>query len=115
MLERNAWRSLTGKSRRFLDVLMIEHMRHGGKANGKLLAPRRQLEALGMSAHSISGAINEAVALGFVDVKRGTGRRASTYALTWLQLHDGTKATNRWQTPVGSADVQSLERTADVQ
>ena len=27
-----------------LDFLSIEHMNHGGKANGKLLAPRRQLE-----------------------------------------------------------------------
>jgi len=29
---------------------MIEHMRHGGKANGKLLAPRRQLEQFGIGS-----------------------------------------------------------------
>ena len=45
-----AWRSLSLNARRFVEFLMIEHMRHGGKANGKLLAPRRQLEQFGIGS-----------------------------------------------------------------
>ena len=42
-----------------LEFLMIEHMRHGGKRNGLLLAPRRQLVEAGIRPHDISGAIEE--------------------------------------------------------
>jgi hypothetical protein len=76
---------------------MIEHMGHGGMKNGQLLAPRRQLEAFGIGARYISGAIEEAFGAGLVDVKRGTGKRPNHYALTWLPLADGTPATNRWR------------------
>ena len=44
LLESDAWRGLGINARRFLDFLMIEHLRHGGKHNGYLLAPQRQLE-----------------------------------------------------------------------
>src|SRR5262245_44784376 len=81
LLRSEAWSSLSINARRFIDFLLIEHLDHGGKENGKLLAPRRQLENAGIGARYVSPAIEEAVLLGFVDVKRGTGRRASTYAL----------------------------------
>jgi hypothetical protein len=111
MVENGAWRSLTTNARRVIDFLMIEHMRHAGKENGALLAPRRQLVAFGIGTHFISEAIDEAVLMGFVDVKRGTGRRASTYALTWLPLRDGIDPTNRWRA-VASAKEHSLEMSA---
>lgn len=110
----DGWRSLTISGRRLLDFLMIEHMQHGGKENGGLLAPRRQLEAFGISSHLVSEAIAEVEKLGFVDVKRGEGRRPSTYALTWLPTGDGAEPSNRWRS-VATADQQSQEMTADVQ
>jgi len=73
---------------------MIEHMRHGGKANGKLLAPRRQLEQFGIGSHFISSAIEECEHIGLVNVRRGVGRRPSLYALTWLPLCDGSEPSN---------------------
>lgn len=109
-----AWRSLTISARRLLDFLMIEHMQHGGKENGGLLAPRRQLEAFGISSHLVSEAITEVETLGFVDVRRGEGRRPSTYALTWLPTGDGAEPSNRWRS-VTTAEEQSQEMTADQQ
>jgi hypothetical protein len=58
-------------------------MRHDGKENGRLLAPRRQLEAFGIGEHFVSRAIEEAERLGLVCVFRSiaitdsSGRRSS--------------------------------------
>jgi hypothetical protein len=96
LIASDAWRALNINARRFLDFLMIEHMRHGGKENGKLLAPRRQIQRFGIGARFVSGAIEEAERLGFVDCKRGVGRQPSLYALTWLPLANGTQPTKRY-------------------
>jgi hypothetical protein len=96
VLESSGWRSLGINARRFVDFLMIENMNKWGKENGHLLAPRRQLEEAGIGARHVSAAIGEAETCGFVDVKRGVGRRPSTYALTWLPLADGTEPSRRW-------------------
>ena len=53
---------------------MLEHMRHAGRKNGQLLAPRRQLEKAGIGAQHVSAAIEATVSRGLVLVKRGTGR-----------------------------------------
>jgi hypothetical protein len=97
LLESAAWRALGINALRLLFFLMIEHMRHGGKANGALVAPRRQLEQFGIGARHISPSIEEAVSLGLIDCKRGVGRRPSRYALTWIALGDGTGPSNRWR------------------
>jgi hypothetical protein len=111
MVASNAWKSLGINARRLIDFLILEWMSHAGKENGKLLAPRHQLEEFGIGARHISAAIDEVDSLGFVDIKRGTGRRASMYALTWLPLHDGTEPTDRWQS-VATSQGQSLEMTS---
>jgi hypothetical protein len=84
LIESAAWRALGINARRFIDFLMIEHMRHGGKANGALLAPREQLERFGIGARHVSAAIKQAENLRLVDCLRGVGRSPSVYALTWL-------------------------------
>jgi hypothetical protein len=89
LLISDAWRSFSINTRRFIDFLMIEHMRHGGKANGKLLAPRRQLEEFGIGARYISAAIEEALCSGFVNCRPGGGRQPNLYSLTWLPLGEG--------------------------
>jgi len=112
MLRSPHWQQLSINARRLVDFLLLENMDRAGKANGKLLAPRRQLAAFGIGTHYISNAIDEADESGFVDVKRGQGRIASTFALTWLPLFDGTEPTNRWQA-VASAKEHSLGMSAD--
>lgn len=84
LLESDAWRSAGINTRRFIDFLKREHMRHGGKENGKLKAPWRQLETYGIGARRIGEAITEAERLGLVEVHRHGMRTASTYTLTCL-------------------------------
>jgi hypothetical protein len=84
VLEGDAWRSLGINARRLLDFLMIEHMRHGGKCNGFLLAPQRQLYEFGVGAHFVTAAIDEVERGGLVTCERGVGKRPSYYGLTWL-------------------------------
>lgn len=91
LLESDAWRSLTINARRFLDFLMIEHMHHGGKANGRLIAPWRQLEQFGIGDHFISSAIEECQRVGLAFCRRGLGRAPSVYTLAWLPLANGDK------------------------
>ena len=97
LLSSDAWRSLTVSSRRFIDFLLLEHMRQGGRGNGRLKAPHRQLVAFGVGARFVTSHIREAEEFGLVDCYRGGMRVATTYALTWLPLHDGTPATNHWR------------------
>ena len=97
LLESEAWRSLSVNAWRLLNFLMIEHMKHGGKGNGRLLAPRRQLEMFGIGARHVSGAIEECERAGLVDCVRGVGRHPNVYSLTWLPLVGGAPASNRWR------------------
>lgn len=92
-----AWRGLSINARRFIDFLMLEWMSHAGKANGQLRAPHRQLEEFGIGARHIAAAIREAEEAGLVDCHRGGMRVATTYALAWLDLHDGSPASDRWK------------------
>src|SRR5690348_8134496 len=84
LLASKAWQSAGINTYRLLWFLMLEHIAKGGKCNGELVAPRKQLTNFGISEHCISYAITEAEDLGLVDVVRGTGRAPSRYALTWL-------------------------------
>ena len=69
-----------------------------GAENGKLLAPRRQLEKAGIGARHVSPAIEETRSRGLVLVKRAGGRRPNTYALAWLPLFHGSTPDRRWLT-----------------
>jgi len=100
-----AWRTAGINVRRFIDFLEIEQMQKGGRENGWLKAPRRQLEEHGISARHVSATIDSAIARGLVDRKRGQGRAPNTYALTWLPLGDGTPPSNRWQHYAEPAEV----------
>jgi hypothetical protein len=98
----DAWRSQGINVRRLIDFLLLEHMRHGGKRNGLLKAPYKQLVAFGLGSRHLANAIREAEDLGLVDrrtaeVKRGSVLEPTLYAITWLPLHDGSPASNRWQ------------------
>lgn len=115
LLDSAAFRSLSVNGWRFIRFLMVEHMRRGGKANGALLAPRRQLERSGgIGSHHVSPAIEECIQAGFVDCRRGVGRHPSTYVLTWLPFGDGSAPSNRWRAVV-TAEQQSLRMTAKQQ
>jgi hypothetical protein len=111
LVQSDAWRSAGINTRRFIDFLVLEHMAHGGKANGKLKATDRQLQSFGIGAHFVTGAIKEAEKLGLVDCHRGGMRVATTYTVTWLPLHDGTAASNRWRQHSPAVTIQTCSDT----
>jgi hypothetical protein len=106
VIESDAWRSLSINARRFVDFLMLEHMRRAGARNGKLLAPRRQLEPAGIGAQYVSAAIEEMTSRGLVLVKRGSGRQPNTYTLVWLPLSNESRPDRPW----ASQRVATYER-----
>jgi len=111
LLASDAWRSLSINARRFVDFLLIEHMGHGGKNNGKLKAPYKQLQAFGIGAHQATAAICEAEDLGVVDCHRGGMRVATLYAIGWLPQHDGRPAADRWRcycNPAAAPKIRNL-------
>ena len=112
LIQSEAWRSLGINARRLIDFLMIEHMRHWGKKNGLLLAPRQQLEQFGIGTRYISGAIEQAERLGLVDCRRGVGRSPSVYGLTWLPMSDGNQPSNRWRS-ITTPEPRSLQMTSE--
>jgi hypothetical protein len=97
LIDSLAWRTAGINAHKLLWFLMLEHMAKGGKANGNLLAPRKQLTTFGIGARHISPAITEANDLGLIDVVRGRGRAPNRYALTWLPLQGGGEPSNRWR------------------
>lgn len=97
LVQSDAWRTMSGKARKVIDFLLLEDMGKGGKHNGKLKAPFRQLIKYGIGSHHVADAIRECEERGLIDVQRGGMRIATTYALTWFPLHDGTPASDRWR------------------
>jgi hypothetical protein len=84
LLESDAWRSLGIKERRVIDFLMLEHLRHGGKDNGRLKAPHRQLLGLGLNRASVRTALANLEERGLIVCTRGGMRVATMFRLTWL-------------------------------
>jgi hypothetical protein len=98
-----------------IDFLLIEHMKHGGKANGKLVAPWSQLRKFGIGDHFIAAAIEHCERVGLIDCRRGVGRRPTVFALTWLPRCDSAPPSNRWQTYQTEIIAQSGVEPADQQ
>lgn len=117
LLESEAWRALSINGRRLIDRLMVDHMRHRGKANGSLLAPYDQLVKIGITRRLIGDTIEETTRLGLVECRRGYGRSPNRFALTWLPFQDGTEPSNRWksfETPaVVVPDKEPLQRVPE--
>jgi hypothetical protein len=87
VIDRMAAVPLSAAACRVLVFLMRELLRHGGKNNGQLKAPHRQLVEFGISASLVSSAIEELEVAGLVRCTR-KGRAASLFALTWLSHSD---------------------------
>ena len=96
LLESDAWQSLGINARRFVDFLLLDHMGHAGRENGRLKATYDQLVAFGITRRLIGAAIGQAEKAGLVDSSKGGMRVPTTYALTFYALPDGTPASNKW-------------------
>jgi hypothetical protein len=76
---------------RILAVIEIEHMRHGGVENGRLIVTRRQFEKRGIHKDAIAPALRALEALGFIEItERGVAGvgdhvQAHRFRLTYVQ------------------------------
>ena len=111
MLMSDGWRALSHAASMCLWRTLIEHTAHGGQENGNLAVTYDDFERYGVRRKSIKGALQELVALGWIDVissgraGQGIGRAPGRYALTWLPTVDGAAGTNRWKTIQTKADA----------
>jgi len=102
LLVSDALYRLSGNAWSLLRFLVIEHLRHGGKENGRLRAPYDQLVQFGITRRLIRPTIQEVVDRGLLTVERqgfaadGT-RLPSLYRLTFLPAY-GQPPTNEWRT-----------------
>lgn len=94
-LESGGWNDIGINGFRLMRFLWIEHCRHGGTANGYLVAPRDQLIAFGIGTRYVTDAIEQVERSGLVAVKQGKGRRPTTFTLTWLALGRPPKSNRR--------------------
>src|SRR5215510_11717185 len=91
------------------DPKQVRRLSKGGKHNGELLAPRRQLIDFGISSHCVGAALIEAVTLGLVDCIRGKGRRPNRFAITWLPTVGAIEPSNRWQHTASNGRTMGAE------
>lgn len=115
------FRALGIHARRILDFLLYEHAQHGGRENGNLAAPYRQLEAWGVTAADVRKGMAELIHTGFV-ARTKEGRRLdgvgvpARYALTWLPTNAGSsneeKPTHEWSSVIDRLAKQRVGNVA---
>ena len=115
MLESYAYRALSLSARRVLDRIEIELGHHGGTDNGKLPVTYNDFVQYGIHRHSISSAIREVVALGFVEItepgRAGNAdwRKPNLFRLTFRNTKYAP--TNEWQ-KITEEQAEQIARTA---
>lgn len=120
MRESWAWRALPDAARRVLDRLELEHMQHGGAENGSLIVTYGQFAGAGIRRSSVSLALRQCAALGFLVVERrgkraaAEFRAASMYRLTYLVGRGSSpEPTHEWRTLASEADALNALRGAE--
>jgi hypothetical protein len=118
MLESPAWRALTGNALKLIMRIALEHMKHGGKDNGKLPVTYSDFVAYGVRRNAVNEALEIASQLGFVRRREGGmvpwagGIRAtSKYELTSMSV-GGAPPRNDWTRVGTDADARTTVRRA---
>ena len=108
-----AWKARSDQLARLLELLEVEHLKHGGHENGQLHQTYSQIQAGGIARKYISTTISEGESLGLIEVQHGL-RKSSTesymnkFRLTYLSAkvvnfeYQGgkpyyTEPTNEWK------------------
>ena len=120
MLDSVAHWALKPIETRILQVLEIEHMRHGGAENGRLIVTRRQFEKRGIPRMAIAPGLRALAAMGFIEFTQrgaagvGDHARAHQFRLTFVQPNP----TDEWRKhhdPIrANAEAASARANADV-
>jgi hypothetical protein len=116
MLDSDAYWALKPIERTVLAVIEIEHMRHGGVENGRLIVTRRQFEKRGIPKDAIAPSIRALAALGFIELDRGAAgigdlAQAHRFRLTYVQPHP-TDEWSKFHDPVMARAVAETARQA---
>ena len=100
MLESHAYRSLSLSARRVMDRIELEHLKHGGKDNGKLPVTHRDFIHYGVRAATVRPAQQELIHKGFARItKKGRSGKngiATEFRLTYIHA-DNRPPTNDWK------------------
>jgi hypothetical protein len=89
-------------ARRILDRLIVEHLTHYGKANGRLIVPYGRLAVhAGVDKSDVSSALAELVDVGLIGIQHGqwstsTKRFPNRYRLTFFAA-EGAAPTHEWK------------------
>ena len=119
MLEAPAWRVASLSARRVIERIEIEHGRHGGNDNGRLIVTYDDFESYGIDRHAIAPAIREAEALGFIEItERGRAgnakwRAPNTFGLTFCPSKRGrSDSTHEWRRITTIEAAEAIAKTA---
>jgi hypothetical protein len=101
LYQSEAFRSLSNAERKILARIEIEHMKHGGKDNGRLTCTYEDFIAYGVRDRSIPAALQHLQTVGILHVtqrgRRDAMRNPHHYRLTYLPSFNGKWPTNEWR------------------
>lgn len=115
MMTSPAWRALSRNDKGVLEALEIEHMKHGGTRNGRLVQTYDQLAKFVSKRQGINQSLMRLEALGFIEVKRagyvrpGAVRPANRYRLTYVAGRDDVRIGETVKAPIATHDWCRLE------
>jgi hypothetical protein len=117
MMESPAWQVLSLSARRCLDRIEIELANNGGHGNGELVVTHEQFAAYGVHHNSISPALRELEALGFIEItERGVAGNAAERAPNKFRLtnHNAGRArpTHEWRRITSTLEATMIGRDA---
>jgi uncharacterized protein with NRDE domain len=101
LMESPAWRTLSVNARKSLDRLIVEHIGHGRRMNGELIATHDQFIDYGVTCDFVADALEELAYKGLIKMRKGRAGNGTAhptvYTLTMDGTFDGLPATNEWK------------------
>jgi hypothetical protein len=120
MLDSVAYWALKPIERTILSVIEIEHMRHGGVENGRLIVTRRQFEKRGIPLKAIAPGLRALEALGFIEItERGAAGvgdhvQAHHFRLTYVQPNPTDEWRKHHDPGMSGAVAVTARKSADI-
>jgi hypothetical protein len=120
MLDSVAYWTLKPIERTILSVIEIEHMRHGGVENGRLIVTRRQFEKRGIPLKAIAPGLRALEALGFVEITErgaagvGDHAQAHRFRLTHVQPNPTDEWRKHHDPNMSRAVAETARKSADI-
>ena len=118
-LDSVAYWALKPIERTILNVIEIEHMRHGGAENGRLIVTRRQFEKRGIHKDAIAPGLRALEALGFIEIEHGAAgvgdqAQAHRFRLTYVQPNPTDEWRKFYNTDMAWAVAETARKSSDI-